>query len=217
MSLSCATVVSALILVSPEPPEAMCTLEGSMLVAGPDGVAYAPPFAEVYVNTRNLGADAALRHTMVQRASETERQQFDPRVLVVQVGDTVDFRNEDTQPHEVHADLGVNLFNVKKENSKELTYSKLFLETGVSHIGCQIHSNMSAIILAVPNAFHAHVTEKGMWKISGLPKRELEVVFWEAGGEKVKQKLTPCVSPPTQVVLPVTVRRSTSTYGVKFQ
>ena len=211
--LTCTSFISALILVSPEPPEAACSLEGSVTVMNAEGEEEAPAFAEVYIANASLGSPAApSRHTMIQRNT-----QFEPRALVVQVGDTVDFRNEDSEPHEVHSSRIVNAFDVKRENSKELTYSKLFLETGVSHIGCQIHSNMSAIILAVPNAFHAHVNEKGMWKISGLPKRELEVVFWEAGGEKVKQKLTPCVSPPTQVVLPVTVRRSTSTYGVKFQ
>lgn len=50
-----------------------------------------PDFAEVYVNTRSLGADTPARHRMSQHDT-----QFDPRVLVVQAGDTVDFVNVDT-------------------------------------------------------------------------------------------------------------------------
>ena len=214
--LSCASAISALILVSPEAPEAMCTLEGTLMVQGPDGVEVVPAFAEVYVNTHNLTAAPPVRHTMVQRP-EAVGPQFFPRVLAVQVGDTVDFRNEDTQPHEVHAKRDVNLFDVKKENSKELTYSKLFLDSGISTIGCQIHRNMRATILTVPNSFHAHVDQKGMWKISGLPKRELEVVFWDSGGKQVKQRLTPCVSGPVNVSLKVVKPVRARGYGEMFQ
>ena len=193
--LTCTSFISALILVSPEPPEAGCSLEGSVTVTNADGQEEAPAFAEVYIANASLGSPAApSRHTMIQRNT-----QFEPRALVVQVGDTVDFRNEDSEPHEVHAERLVNTFDVKRENSKELTYSKLFLATGISDIGCRIHSKMSATILAVPNSFHTHVDRNGKWKISGLPKRELEVVFWAAGGKTVTQKLTGCVSGPTHV------------------
>lgn len=100
-----------------------------------------------------------------------------------------------------------------KKNSKELTYSKLFLDVGVSHIGCQLHSTMSAKILTVPNAFHAHVDAKAMWKISGLPRRELELVLWESGGASVRRRLTPCVSGPVQVTLKAEVAREKKSTG----
>ena len=211
--LSCTSLVSALILVSPEAPDTQCSLEGSLLLKSAQGEEEVPAFAEVYIaNASVVGTDAPSRHTVIQIDT-----QFKPRALVVQGGDTVDFRNEDNQPHEVHAIRDVNLFDVKKENSKDLTYSKLFLKTGISTIGCRIHSNMGAIILTVPNSFHAHVDPNGKWKISGLPKRELEVVFWEAGGKTVTQKLTPCVSGPTHVSLGGKTQRTPSKYGLTFQ
>ena len=193
------TFISALILVSPEAPEPSepCSLEGSVTVTNEKGEEEAPAFAEVYIANASLGSPGARsRHTMIQRNT-----QFEPRALVVQVGDTVDFRNEDSEPHEVHAERLVNTFDVKRENSKELTYSKLFLATGITDIGCRIHSKMSANILVVPNSFHTHVDKNGKWKISGLPKRELEMVVWEAGGRTVTQKLTGCASGPTHVSL----------------
>jgi plastocyanin len=187
----------------------MCSLEGTLMLKGSDGVDRVPPFAEVYVDARTLATAAPARHRMTQHDT-----QFDPRAMVVQVGDTVDFVNVDTRPHEVHASLDVNLFNVQKENSREFTYSKLFLDVGISEIGCQIHAEMSAVILAVPNSFHVRVDSTGMWRISGLPRRELEVGFWAPGGKVVKRKLTPCVSPPEQVSLPYPGKRKANRYIV---
>lgn len=194
--LSCASVITALILVSPEAPEPLCSLEGTLVLRGPDGVQRLADFAGVYVNSRNLGQDPAGRHRMAQKG-----RQFDPHVLVVQAGDTVDFVNLDKEPHEVHAERNVNLFDAKRENSKELTYSKLFLDPGISQIGCRIHAAMSALIITVPNAFHAPVDPQGKWRISGLPKRPLELTFWAEGATPVTRRLTPCVSAPVQVVL----------------
>jgi plastocyanin len=189
----------------------MCSLEGTLMLKGSDGVERVPLFAEVYVDARTLGSDPPARHLMTQHDT-----QFDPRAMVVQVGDTVDFVNIDKKPHEVHASLHVNLFNVQKENSREFTYSKLFLEVGISDIGCQIHANMSAVILTVPNSFHAHVDSRGMWRISGLPRNEVEVGFWVPGGKIVKRRLTPCVSPPVQVSLPTPEVRKANPY-IGFQ
>ena len=205
--LSCASVITALILVSPEAPEPMCSLEGSLMLRGLDGVQRLPTFAGVYVNSRNLTTDPPARHRMTQF-----RRKFDPHVLVVQSGDTVDFANVDTEAHEVHAERDVNLFDVKKENSKELTYSKLFLDPGISEIGCRIHAAMSALIVTVPNSYHAQLDATGKWRISGLPKRELELIFWAEGATSVTRKLTPCVSAPAQVVLKSEVRPVTDPY-----
>ena len=181
-------------------PPPTCSLEGTFRLADPEGNEAAPVFGEVFVRTPlpGLGTSAPETVSMAQH-----NRQFEPRVLVVKVGDKVDFINRDSEPHEVHSEGEVNPFEARKNARDKTAFDVEFSVVGVSNIGCQIHNNMHARILTVPNSFHVRVSSEGKWTISGLPSKQLELVFWTPKDGETTRVLKPCVSPPVSVSLPV--------------
>jgi hypothetical protein len=51
----------------------------------------------------------------------------------------------------------------------------------------------------VPTRYLARVGADGRWRIDGLPKVPVKVVFWEPNGGRQTRTLTPCVAGPTAV------------------
>lgn len=179
-------------------PPRTCSLSGKIEVLGPNGK-LDPRVAKVYVNTAIPDDSPPRHHRMVQ-----DGYQFWPRLMMIKQRDFIDFLNKDSVSHEVHSKNYVNLFQLEKgANAKDTTHSQQFMKQGVSIIGCNLHDNMHAAVLTVPNSFNSDVDAEGKWVISGLKQEPLEVVIWVEGRADVRLKLTPCVSKPTTVSLPM--------------
>jgi plastocyanin len=175
-----------------------CSLEGTMTVVDAQGTAAPPEYGVVYVST--LLPEPATRpatHDMYQ----DEGKKFEPPVLVVRQGDTVEFINRSHVAHEVHAEEDVNIFK-RSKTARATTHTQLFSYVGTSFIGCEIHASMRAAVLTVPNRYHARVAADGSWRIDGLPKTPVTVVFWEPNGGTQTRTLTPCVAGRTAVSVP---------------
>lgn len=88
---------------------------------------------------------------------------FLPHILPIVVGTTVDFPNSDTVRHNVFAEKGsaqqFNLGTYDVGTTKQITFD----EVGSTHLGCNVHTEMSAYILACQNPYFA-VTDKGTGK-----------------------------------------------------
>lgn len=194
-----ASGLSALVLVSPRDTKVeRCSLEGTFLVVNPDGTTSAPKFAQVYVEEfRGAPRQPTAEFEMLQIG-----RKFEPHFLVVQQGDSVIFVNKDTEPHEVHAKAAVNLIEGKRATEAKRTDSKLFSYVGVTQLGCKLHKSMSAVILTVPSAVRTSVDPQGKWRLSGLPRKPLKVIFWAEGAIQVEKTLTPCASAPVEIAAP---------------
>ncbi len=90
---------------------------------------------------------------------------FVPHVLPILVGTTVDFPNSDTVRHNVYSTEGsIQDFNLGTYDVgivKHITFDKV----GVTHLGCNVHTEMSAYILTCQNPYFA-VTDKGTGKFA---------------------------------------------------
>ena len=109
---------------------------------------------------------------------------FNPGVLVVQVGTTVDFQNDDTVQHNVFwPSVGGN----KKEGHNLGTWPKgekrsfKFDQPGVVPLLCNVHVEMAGYIIVSPTPYYAQTDATGNFKIDNVPDGKYTVVAWHEG------------------------------------
>src|SRR5215469_4547137 len=93
---------------------------------------------------------------------------FEPHLLVVTKGSTVDFPNFDPWFHNVFS-----LFNGKKFDlglyEAGSTRAVHFDREGVSYVFCNIHPEMSAVVIVVSTPYYTRVAKDGEFAIAGVP------------------------------------------------
>jgi plastocyanin len=118
-------------------------------------------------------------------------KQFVPRVTVVPVGSTVAFPNDDPIFHNVFSVSGDNRFDLdlyKRPKSSSWT----FQHPGVVRAYCNIHPQMSAVILVVENGFFARPAADGSFTLEDVPAGQYSLRAWhERGGEAAADVTVP--------------------------
>lgn len=104
-------------------------------------------------------------------------QSFEPHVLGVPVGTTIDFPNGDLVYH--------NVFSYSKPKKFDLGYygkgkskSVRFDKPGIVQVFCDIHSTMSAYVLVVDTPFVTQPDENGEYVIADVPNGSYTVKVW---------------------------------------
>lgn len=105
---------------------------------------------------------------------------FIPHLLVVPVGSVVSFPNEDPFFHNVFS-----LFNGKRfdlglyetGSSREVVFSR----QGVSFIFCNIHPEMSAVVIALATQLYDVPGSGGLFSIHPIPPGDYELHIWIEG------------------------------------
>jgi plastocyanin len=111
---------------------------------------------------------------------------FQPHIIAVQVGTTVDFLNSDSVAHNVFwTSIGGN----KKLNHNLGTWPKgerksfKFDTPGAVPILCNVHPEMSAYLVVVPTPYFAVSDQTGTYKIENVPDGSYTVVAWHDGAK----------------------------------
>jgi len=103
---------------------------------------------------------------------------FDPHVLVVQVGSQVDFPNRDPFFHNVFS-----LFNGKRFDlglyEAGSTRGVHFDRAGICYIFCNIHPQMSAVVVVVDTPYFAVSDARGEFTIPQVPAGRYQLNAWE--------------------------------------
>jgi plastocyanin len=103
---------------------------------------------------------------------------FDPHLLLVLVGTTVDFLNSDTVTHNVFTpDACAGKFNLgtwAKGQSKSYTFGKECIAT----LLCLIHPEMEGFVAAVPTPYFAATAADGAYRIGDVPDGSYTVKVW---------------------------------------
>jgi len=156
------------------------SISGKVSMAGGGG-----PLAVVYVEK---GPEAAERAAPARKDMAQKDTEFQPRAVWVRTGDTVQFTNLDNFYHNVFSptpgnefDLGLYRGGVAK--SLELP------RAGEVDVYCNIHPNMKAKVLVVPDERSAQVAADGGFSLSGLAPGEYVVVAWSAAHEPVRREV----------------------------
>lgn len=112
---------------------------------------------------------------------------FDPVVLPVLAGTTVDFPNNDNIFHNVFSYSKIKPFDLglyKSGATKSVTFTK----PGQATVYCSIHRSMKADILILQNPYFTVTDPKGNFKIAGVPEGKYRLIAWherfpEAGAD----------------------------------
>ena len=104
---------------------------------------------------------------------------FTPAALVIPVGGTVEFPNEDAFFHNVFSYSSAHRFDLGRYPRGE-SKSEQFQEAGVVEVFCEVHDKMRGVIVVTENPFHTTVAEDGSFRIDGLPPGDHEIALWSA-------------------------------------
>ncbi len=109
---------------------------------------------------------------------DQRRLSFIPHILPVLVGSTVDFPNNDHVRHNVYAPShGAKKFDLgayPKGETRQVTFDRV----GVVPVSCNVHSEMSAFILVLPNPHFAMTDKQGNFRLKDVPPGTYTLTFW---------------------------------------
>ena len=105
---------------------------------------------------------------------------FIPHLLVVPVGSSVAFPNEDPFFHNVFSLFDGKRFDLGLYKAGS-TRSVQFSRVGVSYIFCNIHSQMSAVVIALDTPFYSIVDASGAFHVPSVPTGDYDLHMWVEG------------------------------------
>jgi len=124
--------------------------------------------ASVIVYAEPIGAPAPSlpRRFVLMQKNKT----FQPRLLAVPVGSTIDFPNGDRIYHNVFSLSGPQPFDLGLYRAGE-SRRRVFTAAGIYRVFCNIHPQMTAMIAVVPTGFTALVSPDGRFTLDLPPGR----------------------------------------------
>ena len=109
-----------------------------------------------------------------------QNKMFLPHLLVVPVGSSVAFPNADPFFHNVFSLFDGRRFDLGLYEAGS-TRSVTFSREGVSYIFCNIHSEMSAVVISLSTPYHAVADAQGFFHLRNIPEGDYEMHIWVEG------------------------------------
>jgi plastocyanin len=125
-------------------------------------------------------------------------KQFEPHLLVVQVGTVIDFPNRDPFFHNVFSLFDGKRFDLGLYEAGS-TNSARFDRPGISFLFCNIHPEMSAVVVTVDSPYFAVTNTSGRASIANVPDGSYQLHVWSERALPSDQK---------KQVYPVTITAS---------
>jgi len=146
-----------------------------------------PASGKAFVYVENAGN--RLVHGRSIEIRQTNRQ-FEPRWAVVQQGTEIRFPNLDATYHNVFSTSANANFDLGIYRTGDPPKSYVFNQPGVVEIYCNMHSDMSASVLVVPNQFFTQVAPDGSFKLKGISGGQRKIVAWTPHADLVSKWVT---------------------------
>ena len=118
------------------------------------------------------------RYQMVQR-----NKHFEPTLLVVPVGASVDFPNKDPWFHNVFSLYQGKRFDLGLYQAGTV-HSVHFDKPGASYIFCNIHPQMSAVVLAIDSPYFGISDPAGRVSLGEVPPGRYRLHVWYQGSSQ---------------------------------
>jgi plastocyanin len=106
-----------------------------------------------------------------------KNKSFEPHVLVVPVGTSVEFPNRDPFFHNVFSLFEGKRFDLGLYEAGS-TRNVVFDKPGISYIFCNIHSEMSAVVIAVNSPYYGISDRSGRVAIPHVPSGRYTLRIW---------------------------------------
>jgi plastocyanin len=156
------TALSLAGLAGPAGAEPSGRIVGSVAVTESDGKPAAAADVIVYVVGFSEPASDKVT-TIAQRG-----RRFVPDLVAITVNERVEFPNNDPFLHNVFSQSGPRKFDLGSFKGGE-TKEKQFPMPGVVDVYCNIHPEMAATILVLPNRRHTLAGPDGRYTLDGVP------------------------------------------------
>jgi plastocyanin len=111
---------------------------------------------------------------------------FQPHIVAVQVGTTVEFLNSDSVAHNVfwtsvggNKKLGHNLGTWPKGEKRPFKFDN----PGAVALLCNVHPEMSGYVVVAPTPYFTVTEKSGEYKIENVPDGSYTVVAWHEGAK----------------------------------
>ncbi len=148
-------------------------------------------------------------------------QRFIPELLPITAGQSVSFPNADPFFHNVFSLSPARKFDLGQYKEGE-TKTKSFPKTGVVELFCNIHPDMAATILVLPNRRFARTSADGGFTIEGVPAGTWTVYAYSRYAEKpASSKVTVEAGKETEIELIVNETRASfehkNTFGETYR
>ena len=182
-------LIAALVLCSP-------AVAGDLTVSVRDTAGRPVQDAVVTVHPATGVPRGPIRFAWPLRMAQQDIQ-FQPYVLVVQVGGTVSFPNLDRVRHQVYSFSRGNRFELQLYGRDE-SRTHTFATAGVAAVGCNIHDQMLAYIKVVDTPWAAKTPVNGDVTLQDIPAGAATLRVWHprlAGrGNEISRPLTIAVA-----------------------
>lgn len=148
----------------------------------PSTVVWLEPVAGSGLNLPTPPPDPMVKLRLVQK-----NKSFEPHLLVVPAGSTVDFPNHDPFFHNVFSYFEGKRFDLglyEAGTSKIVRFDK----PGISYIFCNIHPEMSAVVITMATPLYAIASSSGQVSVNGVPYGRYTLHTWSEGMGPEKEK-----------------------------
>lgn len=120
---------------------------------------------------------------------------FEPRVLVVEAGTTVEFENRDRVFHRPFSVSPTTRFTLGPTRPGEIRTSS-FARAGVVEVFCELHPREVLYVVVVPGRWHARPAPDGAFAFERLPRGSYLLRAWHpARGQVTRRVEVPLKSP----------------------
>lgn len=114
--------------------------------------------------------------------------QFQPRVLPVTVGTSVDFPNSDPVFHNVFSYSRAKTFDLgryREGRSESVEFDK----PGLIKVFCEIHNSMQAFVLVLDTPYFTVSNESRGYMLDSIPAGNYELVVWQEGVPETRKSI----------------------------
>ena|SRR5579883_1159376 len=118
---------------------------------------------------------------------------FQPHVLVIQQGTTVEFLNGDPVAHNV---FWPSISGDKKKSHNLGTWPTgqkkpfKFEEAGVVALLCNVHPEMAGYIVVTPSPYYTETDASGAYSIANVPEGQYTLTAWHEGKKILTKKIS---------------------------
>jgi plastocyanin len=109
-----------------------------------------------------------------------KNKMFTPHLLVVPVGSSVAFPNADPFFHNVFSLFDGRRFDLGLYEAGS-TRNVVFSREGISYIFCNIHSEMSAVVIALATPYYSILDLKDVFYVKDVPDGDYDLHMWIEG------------------------------------
>ncbi|MCT8126156.1 methylamine utilization protein [Alishewanella sp. BS5-314] len=134
------------------------------------------PVAGAVVFLESAAASAAVKPVDDARIVQKDKT-FIPDVLVIPRGTAVYFPNEDTVRHHVYSFSAIKPFEIKLYVGTPAA-PVLFDQSGVAVLGCNIHDEMIAWVVALDTPYYSRSDQQGLSRLEQVPPGRYTLRVW---------------------------------------